>query len=198
MEYNKQCRFRTLHHTRSQIDTSTRSYQHTTTWSCLIWNLHHTWSYRFRHLCCEEMGSYQVEKVLVMCWQDQTKHKSPSRVCSHCIVVPQNTCKKWQKWSRVGKDHVWRDHVWSPTPVYMGMNATSRRVRGILEPDNRSELPNSYVRAMYERLKWLNNNNWHIHICICATLTGPTSMGTCKHANPWTALSFKDQSRTVV
>ena len=117
MEYNKQCRFRTIHHTRSQIDSSTWSYQHTTTRSCLIWNLHHTWSYRFRHLCCEELGSYQVEKVLVMCWQDQTKHKSPSRVCSHCIVVPQNTCKKWQKWSRVEKDHVWRDHVWSPTPV---------------------------------------------------------------------------------
>ena len=118
MEYNKQCRFRTILHTRSQIDSSTWSYQHTTTRSCLIWNLHHTWSYRFRHLCCEELGSYQVEKVLVMCWQDQTKHKSPSRVCSHCIVVPQNTCKKWQKWSRVVKDHVWWDHVWCPTPVY--------------------------------------------------------------------------------
>ena len=113
-----------LHTSTWSMHSSTWSI-HSSTWShkSLPWLhheiivLHHTWSYRFRHLCCEELGSYQVEKVLVMCWQDQTKHKSPSRVCSHCIVVPQNTCKKWQKWSRVGKDHVWRDHVWSPTPV---------------------------------------------------------------------------------
>ena len=103
-----------LHTTTRSLHTTTWSI-HTTTWShkILPWHqyviivLHHTWSYHFSHLYCDEMGSYQVEKVHVMCSQDQNKHKSRSKVCSHWIVVPQNTCKNWPKWSRMVKDHVW-------------------------------------------------------------------------------------------
>ena len=73
---------------------------------------HQTRSWCFSHLYCEEMGSYQAAKVHVMCSQDPNQHKSRSKVCSYWIVIPQNTCQNWRKWSRLVKDLVWCDLVW--------------------------------------------------------------------------------------